>query len=435
MAKVSMRLVPDQHPEKIGELFEEYLRRSAPKTVELKFTRMHGGKPWMTEFDNKYVRAAGPGHRAGFRPGAGVQPRRRIDPGRVDVPGGARRAERAVRRRPADENAHAPDETARSRELPQRHHRVRRTSIKSSHNCRIELRADATMSLGVELFASIYDRFTAGAEAAGLRALRQQLLANARRRVLEIGAGTGANVPFYGADVELTLAEPEEPMAKRLAQRLREQRSRAELVEAPAERLPFEDARFDVVVSTLVLCTVADPNRALKESRRVLKPGGRLLFLEHVRSDDPDVARWQDRLNGINRFIAYGCNCNRSTLDSIRAAGFAVASLERTQFQKLLPSCVRSSSESRRHRERSTRRPDQLVLVASLAGFAATLVLAQGTAAPGIGRRSRSAVRPTHRARSSPATWERRRTRPPRSHRTRSSATSTTSAHGRSARF
>lgn len=69
----------------------------------------------------------------------------------------------------------------------------------------------------------------------------------------------------------------------------------------------------------------------------MLKPGGRLLFLEHVRSDDPDVARWQDRLNGINRFIAYGCNCNRSTLDSIRAAGFAVASLERTQFPKAPP--------------------------------------------------------------------------------------------------
>lgn len=129
-------------------------------------------------------------------------------------------------------------------------------------------------------------------------------------------------------------------MARRLAQRLREQHRRAELVQAPAERLPFEDARFDAVVSTLVLCTVADPNRALKELRRVLKPGGRLLFLEHVRSDDPGVARWQDRLNGINRFIAYGCNCNRSTLDTIRASGFAVASLERSQIPKA-PSFVR----------------------------------------------------------------------------------------------
>jgi ubiquinone/menaquinone biosynthesis C-methylase UbiE len=190
------------------------------------------------------------------------------------------------------------------------------------------------MSIRGRLFASIYDRFTAGAEEAGLRAHRQRLLVSAKGRVLEIGAGTGANVPFYGADVELTLAEPEEPMAKRLARRLREQRSRAELVQAPAERLPFEDARFDTVVSTLVLCTVADPNRVLEELRRVLKPGGRLLFLEHVRSDDPGVARWQDRLNGINRFIAYGCNCNRSTLDNIRAAGFTVASLERTHIPK-----------------------------------------------------------------------------------------------------
>lgn len=193
------------------------------------------------------------------------------------------------------------------------------------------------MSIRGRLFASIYDRFTAAAEEAGLRAHRQQLLASAKGRVLEVGAGTGANLAFYDADVELTVAEPEEPMAKRLARRLREQRPHAELVQAPAEQLPFEDARFDTVVSTLVLCTVADPDQALRELRRVLKPGGRLLFLEHVRSDDPNVARWQDRLNGINRFIAYGCNCNRSTLDTIRAAGFSVASLERTQFPKAPP--------------------------------------------------------------------------------------------------
>lgn len=193
------------------------------------------------------------------------------------------------------------------------------------------------MSIRGRLFASVYDRLTAAVEEAGLRARRQQLLASAQGRVLEVGAGTGANLAFYGADVELTVAEPEEPMAKRLAGRLREQRPGAELVQAPAEQLPFEDARFDTVVSTLVLCTVADPDRALRELRRVLKPGGRLLFLEHVRSDDPRIARWQDRLNGINRFIAYGCNCNRSTLDTIRAAGFSVASLERTQLPKAPP--------------------------------------------------------------------------------------------------
>lgn len=190
------------------------------------------------------------------------------------------------------------------------------------------------MGLRGRLFASLYDRLLASAEEAGFRARRQELLRTAKGRVLEIGAGTGLNLPFYGSDVQLTVAEPEEPMAKRLAQRLREQRPNSELVHAPAEHLPFPDAQFDMVVSTLVLCTVADQARALRELRRVLKPTGKLLFIEHVRSDDPKVARWQDRLNGVNRFIAYGCNCNRATLDAIRAAGFTVDSLERGEIPK-----------------------------------------------------------------------------------------------------
>jgi SAM-dependent methyltransferase len=190
------------------------------------------------------------------------------------------------------------------------------------------------MSLRGRFFASVYDWFTREAEEAGLRARRAQLLDHVNGRVLEIGAGTGANVPFYGPDVALTVAEPEEPMARRLAKRLGELRPQTEIVHAPAEQLPFADAQFDAVVSTLVLCTVADQPRALRELRRVLKPGGQLLFIEHVRSDDPKVARWQDRLNGLNGFIAYGCNCNRATLDAIRAAGFTIASLERSDFPK-----------------------------------------------------------------------------------------------------
>ena len=88
----------------------------------------------------------------------------------------------------------------------------------------------------------------------------------------------------------------------------------------PAEDLPFEDATFDVAVSTLVLCGVDDQPRALRELRRVLRPGGQLLFIEHVRSGDTRLARSQDRMNGINRFVV-GCDCNRPTLDSIREAG------------------------------------------------------------------------------------------------------------------
>ena len=190
------------------------------------------------------------------------------------------------------------------------------------------------MSLRGRLFASVYDWLTAGAEEAGLRARRERLLASAKGRVLEIGAGTGANLPFYAADVELTVAEPEAPMARKLAKRLRDRRPNTEIVHAPAEHLPFADAQFDAVVSTLVLCTVVDQPTALRELRRVLKPGGRLLFIEHVRSDDPKLARWQDRVNGFSRFAACGCNCNRATLDAIRAAGFAIASLEQGEFPK-----------------------------------------------------------------------------------------------------
>jgi len=188
------------------------------------------------------------------------------------------------------------------------------------------------------VFAAMYDRFTAGAEDAGLREHRKQLIGGARGKVLEVGAGTGANLPFYGDAVEaITCAEPEEPMARRLAARIKQQPRAIEILAAPAERLPVPDAQFDTVVSTLVLCTVPDQPRALAELRRVLKPGGTLLFLEHVRSDDPKLARWQDRLNGVNRFMACGCNCNRATVDAIRAAGFTITSLKQDAFPKAPP--------------------------------------------------------------------------------------------------
>jgi ubiquinone/menaquinone biosynthesis C-methylase UbiE len=191
------------------------------------------------------------------------------------------------------------------------------------------------MGLRGRFFASIYDRFMAGTEDAGLRAHRRQLLTAARGRVLEIGAGTGANLPFYGEAVTaLTCAEPEEPMSRRLAQRIATQSRAVEILAASAERLPVADAQFDTVVSTLVLCTVPDQARVLGELRRVLKPGGTLLFLEHVRSDDPKVAAWQDRLNGFNRLVAYGCNCNRATVAAIRAAGFTITSLTQDTLPK-----------------------------------------------------------------------------------------------------
>jgi ubiquinone/menaquinone biosynthesis C-methylase UbiE len=156
--------------------------------------------------------------------------------------------------------------------------------------------------------------------------------------VLEIGAGTGANLPLYRANVEsLTVTEPDASMAKRLERRAREQPRPLDVVRAPAEKLPFEDGHFDVAVSTLVLCTVDDVARALAELRRVLKPGGELLFIEHVRSEEPGLARWQDRLNGVNRVMGHGCNCNRSTLDAIHVAGFTITELAHNELPKALP--------------------------------------------------------------------------------------------------
>src|SRR5690348_14006223 len=139
----------------------------------------------------------------------------------------------------------------------------------------------AGMSLYGRFFAATYDRLMAGTEKAGLRERRHDLLASASGRVLEIGAGTGANLDHYpDAVTELVLTEPEEPMARRLEAKAAESGRVVTVVRAPAESLPFPDDSFDTAVCTLVLCTVRDPERTLAELERVLKPGGTLLFLE-----------------------------------------------------------------------------------------------------------------------------------------------------------
>jgi ubiquinone/menaquinone biosynthesis C-methylase UbiE len=186
------------------------------------------------------------------------------------------------------------------------------------------------MSLKKSLFAAMYDPMSRRNEEKGVRALRQGLLADAGGAVLEIGGGTGANLDYYGDGVRtLTIVEPEKPMLRRLERHIEQGARPAKALRAPAEDLPFNDASFDVVVSTLVLCTVDDVPRALRELRRVLRPGGKLLFIEHVRSDDEKLARTQDRMLPINVRIGHGCHPNRRTLDSIRDAGFEVTSLER----------------------------------------------------------------------------------------------------------
>jgi ubiquinone/menaquinone biosynthesis C-methylase UbiE len=194
------------------------------------------------------------------------------------------------------------------------------------------------MSIYGRFFAAVYDRMMASTERDGLEAHRAALLANASGDVLEIGGGTGANLRHYGRGVTtLTITEPEPPMAKRAQARIAEEAPGARLLRAPAEDLPFADDSFDTAVSTLVLCTVDDQPRALRELRRVLRPGGRVLFLEHVRSDDPKLARWQDRMLPFSRCVAHGCHCNRPTLDSIRAAGFDVTEIEHDTLKHAPP--------------------------------------------------------------------------------------------------
>jgi ubiquinone/menaquinone biosynthesis C-methylase UbiE len=190
------------------------------------------------------------------------------------------------------------------------------------------------MTLRTRFFALTYDRQMAGTEKAGLRAFREALLAGAKGRVIEIGGGTGANLPCYGPAVEsLTITEPELPMLRRLERTVREHRPAAKVLRAPAEDLPFDDHTFDVAVSTLVLCGADDQPRALRELRRVLRPGGQLLFFEHVRSDDPGTARLQDRMNWLNRLVVC-CDCNRPTLRSIQDAGFTITQIEHTTLPK-----------------------------------------------------------------------------------------------------
>jgi ubiquinone/menaquinone biosynthesis C-methylase UbiE len=190
------------------------------------------------------------------------------------------------------------------------------------------------MSLRSKLFALTYDRQMAKVEKTTLRALRESLLAAASGDVLEIGGGTGANLPFYrpGAG-SLTITEPDTAMLRRLQRRAREQAPLAKILRAPAEDLPFEDGTFDTVVSTMVLCGVSDQPRALRQLRRVLRPGGQLLFIEHVRSGDPGLAHHQDRMNWMCQFVMR-CDCNRPTLTSVGEAGFAVTGVEHLTMPK-----------------------------------------------------------------------------------------------------
>ncbi len=189
------------------------------------------------------------------------------------------------------------------------------------------------MNLWEHVFSALYDPLLWVGERTGMAKRRRDLLSQASGRVLELGAGTGLNLPYYPDEIEnLTLTEPAAPMLPKLERRLRKAARDGEVVVATAEELPFDDDSFDTVVSTLVLCTVDDPRAAITEIDRVLRPGGELLFLEHVRSDSERLARWQDRLHRPWHAFAAGCHANRATVDLLRDSPLKVEAVNHDRW-------------------------------------------------------------------------------------------------------
>lgn len=185
--------------------------------------------------------------------------------------------------------------------------------------------------------AAVFDRVTAGMEREFVGERRRRLLQAARGRVLDVGAGTGANLPHYPTDrvSELVLLDVGRGMLARARRRAEALDLPVELREASGEALPFEDESFDTVVFTLSLCTIPDPVRALREARRVLRPDGTLLVLEHVRAQEPGLARWQERLTPVWKVVNGGCHLDRDTKRNIEAAGFVLEAAEEGQERRI----------------------------------------------------------------------------------------------------
>jgi ubiquinone/menaquinone biosynthesis C-methylase UbiE len=181
------------------------------------------------------------------------------------------------------------------------------------------------------LMAALYDPVMRLVERRGLAAWRAELLAETHGSVLEVGAGTGLNLPYYpGAVTTLVLAEPDPHMRSALRRRVGIYGRRLTISDADADSLPFADGGFDTVVMTLLLCTVPDVSRALAEARRVLAPGGTLAFIEHVGGPEGSRRlRWQQRVEPAWRRVAGGCRLTRRTVESIEDAGFIVQWVKR----------------------------------------------------------------------------------------------------------
>ncbi len=190
------------------------------------------------------------------------------------------------------------------------------------------------------LLAAVYDRMNEGTEAACLQEWRAALLRDLSGDVLEVGAGTGMNLPHYPRELaRLVVSEPDPHMRRRLLVRVPARiGTPAEVVDWSVGALPVPDESFDAVVATLVLCSVPDLGRAIGEIRRVLRPGGRFVFLEHVAADQrPRRLRWQRRVEPVWRRIAGNCHLTRRTGDAIAEAGFQVVELTRASMRKAWP--------------------------------------------------------------------------------------------------
>jgi SAM-dependent methyltransferase len=189
------------------------------------------------------------------------------------------------------------------------------------------------LELNDRLFALVYPRIMARSENAGQRETRRELVGEAQGRTLELGAGSGLNLPHYTSQVdELFVSEPSPHMMRHLRELLDADPPAVgswKLLEAGAEQIPFEDQSFDTVVATFVFCTIPDPAQALIEVARVLRPGGRFLFLEHVRAEDgTGLGRLQDLAELPHRFFAGGCHPNRRTGELIAASPLEVERLD-----------------------------------------------------------------------------------------------------------
>jgi SAM-dependent methyltransferase len=195
-------------------------------------------------------------------------------------------------------------------------------------------------SLIQRLGAAGYDRAFDHVDPLGGADHRRRLVAHAAGEVLEIGAGTGRNLALYRTATRVVALEPAPGMRARAERAARAARVVVEVADGRAEHLPFPAAAFDTVVASLVLCTVPDPTHALTEARRVLRPGGTLRFYQHVRAEDPRLARWQDRLERPWGWLAAGCHPNRDIVAAITAAGFRVLELDRFDFH-IMPPLVR----------------------------------------------------------------------------------------------